>query len=49
LVTADGEIVSNVIFETSDITLATIIEDGTVKANDKNNLGFFTLYAYLKD
>ena len=49
LVTADGEIVSNVIFETSDITLATIIEDGTVKDNDKNNLGFFTLYAYLKD
>lgn len=49
LVTTNGEVVSDVIFETSDIQLATVVKDGTIKANDKNNLGTFTLYAYLKD
>ena len=52
LITADGEKVSDVIFETDNIELATIVEDEgiiKVKANDKNNLGTFTLYAYLKD
>lgn len=48
LVTVDGEVVSNVIFETDKTELATVI-DGAVKANDKNNLGTFTLYAYLKE
>ena len=48
LTTMDGEVVQNVIFETDNNDLATII-DGKVKANDKNNLGTFTLYAYLKD
>ena len=58
LVTSEGELVSKVLFETDNPDLATVIESeesekeeykGIVKANDKNNLGFFTLYAYILD